>query len=337
MSTTLNMSQKLDAEQDDVRTDADRRSAYPLISIVTPMMNEAAAIQLFRAQLVEVANKITEARFQFICIDDGSNDGTLSHLLSIRAEDRRFEVIELARNFGKEAALSAGLAHARGDAVIPMDVDLQDPPSLIPAMIGKWRDGYDVVLARRTDRSQDSAAKRLSAAAFYWVHNRLSRVTIPENVGDFRLIDRSVVEALQLMPESQRFMKGIFAWLGFRTCTIDYERSVRAAGRTKFSAWTLWNLALDGITGFSTAPLRLWTYVGGLGAVASLLYAAIVIFKRLWSGVDVPGYASLIVVILFMGSLQLVSVGILGEYLGRTFVESKRRPSYIIRRKYGGS
>jgi glycosyltransferase involved in cell wall biosynthesis len=313
---------------------SDPRDPRPLISIVIPMMNEESVLAEFRSQVVKVADGISDARFEFVCVDDGSSDGTLRRLLSIRAEDDRFKVIELSRNFGKEAALSAGLAHARGDAVIPMDVDLQDPPSLIPVMIAKWREGYDVVLARRVDRSRDAAAKRLSAAAFYWVHNRMSRVQIPENVGDFRLIDRAVVEALRLVPESQRFMKGIFAWLGYRTCTLDYERSARAMGHTKFSAWRLWNLAIDGITGFSTAPLRLWTYLGGLGAAASLLYAAFVVVNRLWRGVDVPGYASLIVVVLFMGSLQLVSVGILGEYLGRTFLESKRRPTYIVRRTY---
>ena len=218
--------------------------------------------------------------------------------------------------------------------MIPIDVDLQDPPSLIPRLVERWQEGYDVVLARRADRSSDSFAKRLSAALFYRLHNRLSGVRIPDNVGDFRLLDRRVVEALKMLPESQRFMKGIFAWVGFRSSVIEYQRDRRAIGSTRFSAWRLWNLALEGLTGFSTAPLRLWTYIGALGAFLSLAYAMAIIVIRIAGGADVPGYASLLVAVLFMGSIQLISIGILGEYLGRTFLEAKRRPCFIVRKVY---
>jgi polyisoprenyl-phosphate glycosyltransferase len=243
-------------------------------------------------------------------------------------------VIELSRNFGKEAALTAGMEASRGDAVVPLDADLQDPPSLIEQMVAEWRKGADVVLARRTDRSADSLLKRKTAEAFYRIHNSLSDVKVPENVGDFRLMDRRVVDALERLPERQRFMKGLFAWVGYRAVTLDYSRGVRAVGKSKFSGWKLWNFALEGITSFSTAPLKIWTYIGGAGAIAAVVYACVIVIRTMLFGVDVPGYASMLVLILFFGSLQLVSVGLLGEYIGRVYLETKQRPIYLVRRSY---
>lgn len=306
------------------------------ISLVVPFYNESKMVVVFRESILKILNQVKDADFEIICVDDGSGDDTLLQLISIVKKDDRFQVIELSRNFGKEAALTAGIDAATGDAVIPIDADLQDPPALIVEMIQKWLDGAEVVLARRVNRDSDTYLKRRTAEIFYRLHNRLSEVQIPENVGDFRLMDRSVVDALKRLPEKQRFMKGLFAWVGFRTITIDYTRSPRAAGDTKFSGWRLWNFALEGITGFSTAPLKLWTYIGGMGALFTSIYVAWIIVRTLVYGVDVPGYASLLVAVLFMGSLQLISVGVLGEYIGRTYMESKNRPLYLIRKKHGG-
>ena len=243
-------------------------------------------------------------------------------------------MVDLSRNFGKEAALTAGLLEAMGEIIIPLDVDLQDPPELIPAMIDKWQDGYDVVLARRSSRDSDSFSKRLAAKWFYRIHNIIAEPKIPEDVGDYRLIDRTVVEALRDLPESRRFMKGLFAWLGFRTTTLNYHRPTRAAGSSKFNGWRLWNLALEGFTSFSTAPLRIWTYVGLIVALTSFMFAIFIAVRVFILGVDVPGYASLIVAVSLLGGLQLIGLGVIGEYIGRIYIESKRRPPYVIRRIY---
>jgi glycosyltransferase involved in cell wall biosynthesis len=216
-----------------------------------------------------------------------------------------------------------------------MDADLQDPPELIARLIEEWQRGAEVVLARRIDRSADSFLKRKTAQLFYRIHNRLSSVQLPENVGDFRLVDRVAVEALKALPERQRFMKGLFAWIGFKTAAVDYARGVRASGSSKFSGWRLWNFALEGITSFSTAPLRIWTYVGAFGALLTFAYALFIILRTLLLGIDVPGYASLLVAVLFIGSLQLLSVGLLGEYIGRVYLETKQRPVYVVRRRFG--
>jgi glycosyltransferase involved in cell wall biosynthesis len=306
----------------------------PLISVIAPFFNEGKGVDAFYSKVCSATKSIDGARFEFICVDDGSTDDTLQRLAALPALDPRFRIIELSRNFGKESALTAGIDAAQGDAVIPIDADLQDPPELIAVMIEKWHDGADVVIARRSRRDNDSFAKRRSAELFYRLHNRLSNIDIPENVGDFRLMDRAVVQALGRIGETQRFMKGLFAWLGFRTVTIDYTRPPRVEGKTKFSGWKLWNLALEGITSFSTAPLRVWTYIGGVGALATFFYAAFIVLRTLVHGVDVPGYASLLVVVLFLGSLQLISIGLLGEYIGRMYLESKRRPIYLIRKIY---
>lgn len=304
------------------------------ISIVTPFFNEGDGIYLYNSAITNLIEQLPQYDFEVVCVDDGSRDDTLQKLIQLADADHRFRVLELSRNFGKEAALTAGIDAALGDAVIPFDADLQDPPDLIPKMIEMWKQGFEVVLARRSDRRSDTFLKRTTAALFYRLHNKLSTIQIPENVGDFRLMDRRVVSALRKLPEQQRFMKGLFAWVGFRTTTIDYARQPRIAGNTKFSGSKLWNFALEGITSFSTAPLKLWSYLGAVCACFTLFYAGIVIVRTTIYGIALPGYASLLVAILFFGSVQLISIGILGEYIGRIYVESKKRPQYLIRSEY---
>ena len=228
------------------------------VSIVVPFYNETDGIEFFYSAMQPILDGVPGVRFEVVCVDDGSRDDTLPKLIALAERDTRFRVVELSRNFGKEAALTAGIDAAAGDAVIPIDADLQDPPELIPTMIAEWQRGSEVVLARRTDRSSDSFMKRTTAELFYKLHNHMSDVKIPSNVGDFRLMSRAAVDALKRLPERQRFMKGLFAWVGFRTSTIDYARNARTSGTTKFSGWKLWNFAIEGITGFSTAPLKIW-------------------------------------------------------------------------------
>jgi polyisoprenyl-phosphate glycosyltransferase len=306
-----------------------------LLSLVVPFYNEEATVQHFADAVLPVLDAVPGTSWEIICVDDGSTDGTLLKLLTLARSDVRFRVLELSRNFGKEAALTAGVDGAHGAAVIPIDADLQDPPALIAAMVAAWREGAEVVLARRTDRSTDGILKYKTAGWFYHLHNRLSKTKIPENVGDFRLMDRIVVNALKQLPERQRFMKGIFAWVGFHTVTLDYARAPRAAGKSKFSGLALWNFALEGFTSFSTVPLKIWTYLGAASAVVTCLYAFFIIIRTIISGDPVPGYASLFVAVLFFGSVQLISVGLLGEYIGRIYMETKQRPSYLIRKTYG--
>lgn len=307
-----------------------------LLSIICPCHNEESAISLFFEALEPVLEGITP-NYEIICIDDGSTDATLIQLLAAARRNPRISVIELSRNFGKEAALTCGLDHARGDAVIPIDADLQDPPEIIVDLVAKWREGFEVVLAQRIDRSADSLAKRTSANWFYKLHNRISDSPIPENVGDFRLMDRCVVEAIRKLPEQRRFMKGLFAWVGFRTATVSYSRPERVASATKFSTWRLWNLALEGITSFSTMPLRIWMYIGLAVAGSAFFYATFLILRTILFGIDVHGYASLLVSVLFLGGLQLMGLGIIGEYIGRIYQESKGRPVYIVRREHSQS
>ncbi len=305
----------------------------PLISIICPVYNEREMITYFTSAIVPVLLKLNYF-YEIIFINDGSNDGTLDELLDIKRSYDNIRVIDLSRNFGKEAALTAGLDYAQGDVIIPIDVDLQDPPDLISEFIAYWEKGYDVVLAKRTDRSSDSRIKRLTAEWFYRLHNTISQVEIPANVGDFRLITRKVLDAIKQLPENQRFMKGIFAWVGFKTAVVDYKRCPRKVGRTNFSGWKLWNFALDGITGFSTIPLRIWLYIGVFVALLSFLYGSFIIILTLFWGVKVPGFASLFTAVLFLGGIQLIGIGVLGEYIGRIYMEAKRRPSYIIDKEY---
>lgn len=307
----------------------DNRADKPELSIVVPMYNEQEMVPILIQRLTEVLDG-QGTRFEILCVNDGSRDGTAQALAAANARDARVRAINLSRNFGKETALTAGLDHAVGSAVIPMDADLQDPPELIAELLAKWREGFDVVCAIRRRRTSDSWVKRHTANAFYSVMSRLSGVDMPPEAGDFRLMDRRVVDALLGLRERNRFMKGLFAWVGFRRTEVYYDRPERVAGKTKFNYWKLWNLALDGITGFSTLPLRMAGYLGALVAVASLVYGSYLVVRTLTSGVDVPGYASLMVAVLFMSGVQLIVLGTIGEYLGRVYGETKQRPLYLI-------
>jgi len=316
------------------KTDLPPGHPVPVLSLVVPVYDEADTIGLFLARAEPVLEGLGEPH-EILFVDDGSRDGTLARLRAARAGNPAVKVLALSRNFGKDVALTAGLDHAAGAAVISIDVDLQDPPELIPEMVAQWRAGFDVVYARRASRASDSAAKRLSASWFYRVHNMLADIAIPPDTGDFRLLDRRVVEALRRLPEHNRFMKGLFTWVGFRQGEVLYTRETRAAGRSKWTYWRLWNFAIDGITSFSTVPLRVWSYLGGAVALAGFLYALFLIVRTLAYGADVPGYASLMVVVLFLGGINLLTLGIIGEYLGRTYMEVKARPLYLLREQYG--
>ena len=305
----------------------------PIISIIAPCYNEEETIEPFLRRIEEILTQINEP-YEIVFINDGSKDNTLNVLLNAKQNFKNIRIINFSRNFGKEAALTAGLDKARGETAIPIDVDLQDPPELIKELVARWREGYDVVLAKRADRTSDSFAKRVSADLFYKLNGKISNVDIPNNVGDFRLMSKRVIEALKQLPENQRFMKGLFAWVGFKTVVIEYVREKREAGQSSFNGWKLWNFALDGITSFSTLPLRIWLYIGALVSFLSFLYGSFIILKTLIFGVDLPGYASLAVIMLFLGGIQLIGIGILGEYIGRIYSESKRRPSYIIEGEY---
>ena len=305
----------------------------PVISLVCPCYNEEEVIALFLQEVEPILNDIGKS-YEIIFVNDGSRDATMEVLLDAKQHNPCLRIINLSRNFGKEAALTAGLDYARGEVIIPMDVDLQDPPSLLKSFIKEWEKGYDVVLAKRVDRSSDSPAKILSAKYFYKIHKRLAHVDIPENVGDYRLITKKVLTALQQLPENQRFMKGIFAWVGFKTTVVEYKRDKRQAGSTSFNAWKLWNLALEGITSFSTVPLRVWLYLGTLISTFAFFYGSFIVIKTVIFGVDSPGYASIMTAILFLGGVQLIGIGVLGEYIGRMYMESKRRPTYIVEDEY---
>ena len=303
----------------------------PLISIVVPCYNEQDNLAPFLARLHAVLGNESGTHFEIIAINDGSTDQTLTRMLELRATYPQLCVIDLSRNFGKEAALTAGLDHAQGNAVIPIDADLQHPPELIPDMLEKWREGYEVVLARRRDRQHESWLKRHTARLFYRLQQNVAKPPIPADVGDFRLMDRRVVDALRTMRESQRFMKGLFAWVGFNTTTLDYDVAPRQHGHTSFHPLKLIGLAIEGITSFSVAPLRLASLFGFIIALLALGYASLILIQTLIFGIDQPGYASLITTILFIGGIQLISIGILGEYIGRIYAEVKNRPLYIVR------
>lgn len=304
-----------------------------LLSLVVPFYNEGEVISLFFKEVIPLLEQLPEMRFEIVCVNDGSRDNTLQQLRWHASQDSRIRVVDLTRNFGKEAALSAAIDESRGDVVIPFDADLQDPPHVIAKLVEKWREGYDVVLARRNNRDSDTALKRWTAVMFYRLHNAVSEVKIPENVGDFRLMSRAVVDSLKCLPETRRFMKGLFAWVGYKTATIDYTREARVAGTTKFSGWKLWNFALEGFTSFSTLPLRIWTYAGTFVAICALVHATYLTIRTMVLGVDVPGYASLATAVLLLGGIQLIGIGVLGEYVGRIYFESKKRPVYLINRE----
>jgi glycosyltransferase involved in cell wall biosynthesis len=302
------------------------------LSVVIPMHDEAEVADLLFARL-DAALASLGVGLEIVCVDDGSRDATLERLHARAAADPRVRVLELARNFGKEAALTAGLDHATGDVVVPLDADLQDPPELIGEFLALWEQGYDVVYGVRADRSADSAAKRIPARLFYKLFNRVADFPIPADTGDFRLMDRAVVEALKQLPERNRFNKGLFAWVGFRQIGVPYQRPPRAAGSSSWASPALWRLAVDGITSFSTTPLRIWSTVGATAGVIAVLSGIGMILRVLIFGRDIPGYASLMVVVLFCFAIQMFAIGMIGEYLGRLYQEAKGRPIYILKNR----
>lgn len=312
---------------------AARQTKVPLISIVVPFFNEEQTVDRFFRDVTNALSHI-DARWEIVCVDDGSQDHTLEHLLTAARKNPDIKVLSLSRNFGKESALTAGIESCRGDVVVLIDADLQDPPILIREMLQKWREGYDVVYGVRESRNEDSMAKRVTAGGFYKIFNSLTAVPVPPNTGDFRLMDRRVADRLRELPERTRFMKGLFAWLGYKSTAVFYDRPGREDGQSTWSYWKLWNFALDGLTSFSTMPLRVWTYIGLIVSLLSFGYASFLVFRTMIVGVDLPGYASLMVVILFLGGIQLISLGVLGEYLGRVFIEVKQRPIYLIDQIY---
>lgn len=304
------------------------------ISVVVPMRNEATNLAELLARLDAVLATIP-GDHEIVCVNDGSTDGTLAALLAARAVDPRIVVVDLSRNFGKELAVTAGLDQARGRAVVPIDADLQDPPELIAELAARWRDGYEVVYARRRSRRGESWFKLATARMFYSVINRFAEVPIPPNCGDYRLLDRRVVDVVRAMPERVRFNKGLFAWVGFRQTVVEFDRDPRRDGRTTWNYLSLWRLAIDGITSFSAFPLKIWTYVGVVIALFAFVYGSVLTLRTLFLGIDVPGYASLIVAILFLGGCNLIGIGVLGEYIGRIFDEVKQRPAYVLREVHG--
>jgi len=299
------------------------------LSVVVPVFNEEAVLPDFHQRLSRVLNGLS-AWSEIVYVNDGSTDGSLIEMRRLKAEDTRIAIVDLSRNFGKEIAMTAGIDHARGDAVVVIDADLQDPPELIPEMIKHWQGGYDVVYAQRISRAGESVFKKTTAHLFYRLMQKLSRVQIPHDAGDFRLLSRRAVDALAGLREQHRFMKGLFAWIGYPQKAIPYERDARHDGKTKWSYVGLWNFAIEGITSFSTVPLKAATYLGVLTAFGAFLFGAFIVLDTLFYGNPVPGYPSLLVVILFLGGIQLMALGVIGEYLGRMFDETKGRPLYLL-------
>jgi len=311
-------------------TGSDYYISRPMISIIVPFYKEEANVAALYTRLSHVLDTI-EQQWELVCVNDGSQDGTHAELLALQQRDSRVRVVDLSRRFGKEAALTAGLDYGRGEAAIPLDADLQDPPEVIPLLLGKWREGYEVVNAVRASRAGESFLRTAATRGFYWLFRRLSEVEMPPDAGDFRLISRPALQALRRLPERRRFMKGLFAWVGFRTAAVTYDRPPRLAGRSSWNYWKLLNFALDGLIAFSTLPLRLASYLGLAISALAFLYAGVIVFRKLAFGNVVPGYSSLMAAILLLSGVQLVSLGIIGEYLGRLYEESKRRPIYIVR------
>lgn len=299
------------------------------LSVVVPAFNEEAVLPEFHRRLTTVLAALP-ADWEIVYVNDGSSDRTVQVMTGF--VDPRVAVIDLSRNFGKEIAMTAGLDHACGEAVVVIDADLQDPPELIPELVANWREGFDVVYARRTVRDGETLMKKATSKLFYRFIQSLSRVKIPADTGDFRLLSRRAVDALKLLREQHRFMKGLYAWIGYPQVAVYYRRDPRFAGETKWNYWKLWNFALEGITSFSIGPLKIATYAGLLTALGAFIAAAFIIYKTLAYGDPVRGYPSLMVVVLFLGGVQLMSLGMIGEYLGRMFNETKRRPLYLVNR-----
>lgn len=304
------------------------------LSLIVPVFDEEEVIRAFISAVEKtLGNK--GISYEYIFVNDGSTDKTFEILKANAEKNSKIKIINLSRNFGKELALTAGLDHATGQAAIPIDCDLQDPPELIIKMYQKWKEGFDVVLARRADRAGDGFFKRHASSLFYRLADTFSDIRIPNNVGDFRLMDSKVIDVLKTYPERTRFMKGIFASLGFRQAIIEYNRPVRVAGKTSWNFFSLYKFAIDGIVSFTSVPLKIWSYVGAIVSLLSFIYGIFLIFKTIILGVDVPGYASMMVVLLIMSGLILLSLGVLVEYLSRIFIEVKQRPKYIIMDKIG--
>lgn len=304
------------------------------LSIVTPFYNEGAEVSRFLDRLTAVLAAI-DLDWNVVCINDGSSDDTITHLIAAHERDPRIKVLDLSRNFGKEYALTAGLDHTGDDVVVLMDSDLQHPPEMLPAMIGKWREGFEVVYMVRQMRGNVGLLGKLGRRFFYLVFRLASDVRLPPEAGDFRLLDPVVVAAIRRLPERTRFMKGIYHWVGFRQAGLAYDEGVRKEGRSRWGFWRLTALAIDGISAFSNLPLRLWGVLGAVIAGVSLVYGISRIIRTLIYGIDVPGFESLIVSVMFLGGIQLLSLGVLGGYIGRIFNEVKARPLYIVRRRYG--
>ncbi|HEJ9059048.1 TPA: glycosyltransferase family 2 protein [Serratia fonticola] len=301
------------------------------ISLVVPVYNEEEAIPLFYKSVREY-KEFADKDIEIVFVNDGSSDKTENIISALSLADEKIKIINFTRNFGKEPALFAGLEASSGDVIIPIDVDLQDPIDVIPLLLNKWENGAEVVLAKRIDRQSDGRMKRKTAEWFYRIHNKISKPAIEENVGDFRLMSREVVDNIKLLPERNLFMKGILSWVGGKVDIVEYSRAQRVAGSSKFNGWKLWNLAIEGITSFSTFPLRVWAYIGFFVATLSFIYGAWMILDKLIWGNPVPGYSSIIVSILFLGGVQLIGIGVLGEYVGLIYVETKRRPRYIVKK-----
>lgn len=299
------------------------------LSIVVPVMNEQDTVPLFVEKVSQICLEL-KVSYEIIFVNDGSTDLTLNTLLDAQARYPSITVVNLSRNFGKEIALTAGLDHVNAQAVIPMDVDLQDPPHVIPDLYNKFIEGFDVVIAVRSKRDGDSRSKKIFARAFYWLFEKISDTPIIKQAGDFRIMSDRVVSVIRDMPERSRFMKGLFSWPGFKTTHIEYERANRTNGDTKFKFVNLWKLALDGVFSFSTLPLKIWTYIGGTLAILSIVYMIFTVLKTMILGIDMPGYASLVTFVLLIGGMNLIGIGILGEYIGRIFIEVKGRPLYIV-------
>nr|WP_304082060.1 glycosyltransferase family 2 protein [Mitsuokella multacida] len=301
------------------------------ISILVPCYNEEGALNLFYERTAAVIDSLQEYDFEILFVNDGSQDNTLSIMHELHQRDARVSYLNLSRNFGKEIAMIAGIDYLRGDAAIIMDADLQDPPELIPKMIYWWQQGYDDVSAKRSSRAGETFFKKWTSHTFYRILQHLTDIPIQPDVGDFRLLDRQCLDAVRLMRESQRYNKGIFSWIGFRKKEVLFARQARISGRSKWNYWKLLNLAIEGITSFSIAPLRMASFMGCLLALLSILYMAYIVIRTLLYGGDVPGYPSLVSIILFIGGIQLLFLGIIGEYLGRIFNESKCRPLYFVK------
>jgi glycosyltransferase involved in cell wall biosynthesis len=301
------------------------------VSLVVPVFNEEETIPVFYKSVREY-KPFSDYDIEIIFINDGSSDKTESIISSLSLADNNVKAINFTRNFGKEPALFAGLESSTGDVIIPIDVDLQDPINVIPRLIQRWKNGAEVVLAKRIDRKCDGRMKRKSAEWFYRIHNKISEPVIEENVGNFRLMSREVVDNIKLLPERNLFMKGILSWVGGKVDVVEYNRAERIAGTSKFNGWKLWNLAIEGITSFSTLPLRIWAYLGFFVATLSFLYGTwMILDKIIWDN-PVAGYPSIIVSILFLGGVQLIGIGVLGEYIGRVYIETKCRPRYIVKK-----